>query len=71
MSGSDKPGTKTLLTLAGILGIPVEQFFDDESATDGQAEAQECLRLWSAIRTSEGRARALTVIRGIIEDERR
>ncbi|MCJ2116849.1 hypothetical protein MKK65_09755 [Methylobacterium sp. J-001] len=71
MSGSDKPESQTLRTLAGILGVSVKHFFDGALASDGTADSQECLRLWSCIRTDEGRQRALTYLRGILEDEQR
>ncbi|SFM14139.1 hypothetical protein [Methylobacterium pseudosasicola] len=71
MSGTEKPGTQTLLTLADILGIPVDRFFTGDSGSPGTAGMQECLRLWSCIKTDAGRERALTALRGIVEDEQR
>jgi hypothetical protein len=71
MSGTDRPGTQTLLTLADILGIPVDRFFDGESGLPATADMQECLRLWSCIRTDAGRERALAALCAIVEDERR
>ncbi|MCJ2121830.1 hypothetical protein [Methylobacterium sp. J-077] len=71
MNGSVKPGAQTLQTLADILGISVEHFYDGDPAPDGNADFQECLRLWSCIRTSEGRERALTCLRVILEEEPR
>ena len=71
MRGSDKPEGQTLLTLAGILDIPVERFFDDDGGSTDEAGAQECLRLWSALRTREGRERALRFIHSLVEAERR
>ncbi|SFJ22769.1 hypothetical protein [Methylobacterium brachiatum] len=71
MSGTRKPGTQTLLTLADILGIPVDRFFDGENGSPATADMQECLRLWSCIRTDAGRERALTALRAIIASEQR
>ncbi|MCJ2059548.1 hypothetical protein MKL09_23780 [Methylobacterium sp. J-048] len=71
MSGADRLRTQTLRTLSEILGIPVEHFFDGDLPADGIGDPNECLRLWSRIRTREGRERALTCLRTIVEDERR
>ncbi|GLS68185.1 hypothetical protein GCM10007890_01970 [Methylobacterium tardum] len=69
MNEMDKPDRATLRRLAEALGVPVEQFFKNAMSTEATADGDECLRLWLSIRTAEGRARALKMLREIVEEK--
>jgi hypothetical protein len=65
MSSSVAPNRATLERIADALGVPVEQLYAGSLPVDGDA----CLRLWSRIRTDEGRRRALEALRVIADEE--
>ena len=57
-----------LQEIAGLLGVPVEQFTTGKISSD-LMEANECLRLWSLLKTKSGRQKALDALRRIVDDE--
>lgn len=59
-----------LSRLASVLNVPVERFFADVPPPETDISADECLRLWSKIKTSEGRRQAMEALRVIAELER-
>lgn len=65
MGNFNDPRRALLHQIAEALGVPVERFFTGSMCTD----ANECLRLWSRIRTEAGRRQALEALRAIIERE--
>ena len=69
MSEIYDPGRVTLQRLADALGIPADRFFGNGSSTGTATCADECLRLWSMIRTEEGRRHALKALRAIADLE--
>lgn len=54
--------------IAETLNLPAEYFYTEPTVPGSVAEANECLRLWSRIRTPEGRRRALEVLRALVDD---
>jgi transcriptional regulator with XRE-family HTH domain len=60
-----EPDRAILERLADALGVPVERFFTGSLPVD----TDECLHLWSVIRTAEGRLRALEALRAIAAEE--
>lgn len=70
MDKIDAPRWALLHRLAAALGIPVERFLSDAPPMEATAQADACLRLWSEIRTEEGRRQALEALRAILERER-
>ena len=58
---------KALRQIADALGKPVECFFADPVSTQSSVDAGECLRLWSEIKSDEGRRQALQALRAIVE----
>jgi hypothetical protein len=60
-----------LRRIADALGVSVEHFFMDAPPANPIANAGECLRLWSEIKTPEGRLQALEALRLIVEMEQR
>jgi hypothetical protein len=71
MDEEDSPPIWKLRLIAEILKVPVERFFVDDTPPDGVLGTDECLRLWSLIRTSDGRDRALKCLREVLADEQR
>lgn len=65
MKISDEPARAILQRIADGLDVPVERFFDDSLPSDGS----ELLRLWSRIKTQEGRRLALDALRVIADAE--
>jgi len=65
MDKSAGPDRVILERIAEALGVPVERFFSDSLPVD----ADECLYLWSRIRTAEGRVRALEALRSIADKD--
>jgi transcriptional regulator with XRE-family HTH domain len=65
MDKSAEPDRAILKRIGEALGVPVERFFSD-SLPDN---ADECLYLWSRIRTAEGRLRALEALRSIADED--
>lgn len=65
------PALVTLIKIADALGVSAECFFTQASPTVPVASEDECLRLWSEIRTEEGRQQALAVMRVIATLEAR
>jgi transcriptional regulator with XRE-family HTH domain len=65
MEKSAAPDRAILKRIAEALGVPVERFFSDSLPVN----ADECLYLWSRIRTAEGRLRALEALRSIADEE--
>lgn len=60
-----EPDRAILKRIAEALGVPVERFFG-ASPPPG---ADECLDLWSRIKTEAGRRRALDALRTIVDEE--
>ncbi|MCJ2050666.1 hypothetical protein [Methylobacterium sp. J-070] len=65
MARSAEPDRATLQRIADALGVPVERFFTDSLPV----YADECLNLWSRIKTVEGRLRALEALRTIADED--
>lgn len=65
MAKSAEPDRLILQRIADALSVPVDRFFTGS----GPVDTDECLRLWSAIRTAEGRRRGLEALRTIAEEE--
>jgi transcriptional regulator with XRE-family HTH domain len=65
MEKSAEPDRAILKRIAEALDVPVERFFSDSLT----ANADECLYLWSRIRTAEGRLRALEALRSIADED--
>ena len=65
MVKSAEPDRVILERIADALGVPVERFFTSSSSVD----TEECLRLWSMIKTQEGRRRAVEALRAIADRE--
>ena len=70
MKNFDEPAWAVLRKIADALGVSVERFFTVKSPSDDSSDEDECLRLWSEIKTEEGRRRALEALRTIAELER-
>lgn len=60
--------TRRLHRIAELLGMPVKNFYETQEQVDSIADARECLRLWSLIRTDDERERVLTFMRGLVND---
>lgn len=58
-------GQASLIRIADALNVPVKSFFTDNSSRELDIGADECLRLWSEIKTGEGRRQALEALRAI------
>ena len=69
MKNLDEPAWAVLRKIAGALGVPVERFFAARSSSDVLSGEDECLRLWSEIKTEEGRRHALEALKAIAELE--
>jgi transcriptional regulator with XRE-family HTH domain len=65
MAKPREPDRAVLQRIADALGVPVERFFTGSLPVS----ADECLYLWSRIRTAEGRLRALEALRAIAVEE--
>ena len=65
MTKDSESGRAILTRLSETLGLPVERFFTDKLCMEAWEGADECLRLWSEIRTEEGRQQALEALRTI------
>ncbi|WP_147815592.1 hypothetical protein [Methylobacterium sp. WL103] len=57
-----------LQEIADNLGVSVDQFTTGKIAIDLMA-ADECLRLWSLLKTDRGRQQALDALRQVVETE--
>ncbi|MDO9428383.1 MAG: hypothetical protein Q7T93_16320 [Methylobacterium sp.] len=57
-----------LRMIAETLNLPTEYFYIEPTTPGSVADANECLRLWSRIRTPEGRRRALEILRALGDD---
>ena len=71
MKKFSSPSLVAIQRIADALGVPVEHFFSDPPSESLTANADECLRLWSEIRTDEGRRQAIEALRVIVEMEQR
>jgi transcriptional regulator with XRE-family HTH domain len=71
MEYSNSPKHAALQTIADALGVPVERFFAQSPPLAAAVSAEECLRLWSEIRTEAGRQQALDALRMIAKLERK
>jgi hypothetical protein len=69
MNDSDEREWAALHRLAKVLDVPTEQFFTGPPQPVSAVSADECLRLWSRIKTPEGRLRALEALRVIAATE--
>ena len=69
MGKFDDPKRDVLHSIADALGVPVEQFYSDGPAPRTSTGEDDCLRLWSRIRTEEGRAQALEALQAIVDEE--
>jgi len=65
MAKSAEPDRAALQRIADALGVPVERF----STGSLPVNVDECLYLWSRIRTVEGRRRAVEALRTIADEE--
>lgn len=65
MTKSIEPERVKLKQIADALGVPVERFFGDIISSG----VDECLLMWSKIKTPEGRLRALEALRAIADKE--
>lgn len=63
--------SEKLRLIAKVLNVPIERFFANEATPERLLSAQECLRLWSMIKTNVGRERALECLRKVVDDEQR
>ena len=69
MGKFDNPKPDLLRSIADALGVSVERFFVGNSPGDVASYTDDCLRLWSRIKTDEGRARALRALQAIADEE--
>ena len=65
METFDTPAHALLRQIADALGVPVQRLFAGTSSAEPAASADECLQVWSRIRTDEGRQQALQALRAI------
>lgn len=65
METFDSPRRVLLHQIADALGVPVERLFADLSPAETDGSADECLEIWSRIRTDMGRRHALQALRAI------
>lgn len=54
--------TAALRKIAGALGVPINDLFAEEPSVRLTASEDECLRLWSEIRTEAGKQQALEAL---------
>jgi hypothetical protein len=69
MDDIDEREWAVLHKLAKVLDVPIERFFAGPPQPVSAISADECLRLWSRIKTPEGRLRALEALRVIAAGE--
>jgi hypothetical protein len=69
MNDSDEREWAALHRLAKVLDVPIERFFTGPPQPVSAVSADEYLRLWSRIKTPEGRLRALEALRVIAATE--
>ncbi|WCS23747.1 hypothetical protein LOK46_21650 [Methylobacterium sp. NMS14P] len=70
MEKFNPPAQVLLCRVADALGIPVDSFLTDPLPEEMALTTEQCLRLWSEIKTDEGRQQALEALRAIAEQER-
>ncbi|WP_156311690.1 hypothetical protein [Methylobacterium platani] len=58
-----------LSAIAQTLGLPIDQLFLGGDKIDGLFDVHECIRLYLAIQTEDGRRRAIDFLRQIVDDE--
>ncbi|KQP10023.1 hypothetical protein ASF28_02330 [Methylobacterium sp. Leaf99] len=68
MSSPDNATTAHLKAIAAALQIPLDQLVEN-AATCELDDANECLRLWCLLKTTEGRGRALAALRAVADGE--
>ena len=71
MSSKRESGIVKSISVAEDICLPGEGVPPRDAAAWDVSEALECLRLWFAIRTDDGRKRALESLSLIVEDEQR
>lgn len=68
---SERDGDKSALdVIREKIGFPADRPSSGDEAADDLSQALDCLRLWFAIRTDDGRRRALDCLARIVADER-